>query len=420
MRVYIKTFGCASNKAESGLIRRVLIKDGFELVSSVDEADAVVVNTCTVRKETDLKVMMFLSKIRNKKVVVTGCTAAAQPALISENYPMYSIVSPDCPSMISTALKKEERSIFLVKDSLMMEPVPYRHGVKSTIVVSRGCLGECSYCIVRVAKGRLRSISPDVIKRNVVKAVKAKAYEIRLTAQDIGVYGIDIGTDLPSLLDSLVRVDGCFRLRVGMFKPSSVKDFLNKLVEVYKSEKIYKFIHVPVQSGSDAVLERMKRGYDVNTFKRVIEEFRKNFPNITIFTDIIVGFPGEDDLEFDETCMLLKEIKPDKTHIARYSPRPHTAAASMPQVPESIKKRRSAILHQIVQEIQMEKNNAWVGKTVKATVVDLYLKGGMIARTDEYKTIAIPGCNPTLIGQRVELCVEGATPFYLIGRIIPH
>ncbi|MEM2001656.1 MAG: tRNA (N(6)-L-threonylcarbamoyladenosine(37)-C(2))-methylthiotransferase [Candidatus Methanomethylicaceae archaeon] len=420
MRVYIKTFGCASNKAESGLIRRVLIKDGFELVSSVDEADAIVVNTCTVRKETDLKVMMFLSKIRNKKVVVTGCTAAAQPALISENYPMYSIVSPDCPSMISTALKKEERSIFLVKDRLMMEPVPYRHGVKSTSVVSRGCLGECSYCIVRVAKGRLRSISPDVIKRNVVKAVKAKAYEIRLTAQDIGVYGIDIGTDLPSLLDSLVRVDGCFRLRVGMFKPSSVKDFLNKLVEVYKSEKIYKFIHVPVQSGSDAVLERMKRGYDVNTFKSVIEEFRKNFPNITIFTDIIVGFPGEDDLEFDETCMLLKEIKPDKTHIARYSPRPHTAAASMPQVPESIKKRRSSILHQIVQEIQMEKNNAWVGKTVKATVVDLYLKGGMIARTDEYKTIAIPGCNPTLIGQRVELCVEGATPFYLIGRIIPH
>ncbi|MEM2056379.1 MAG: TRAM domain-containing protein, partial [Thermoplasmatales archaeon] len=164
----------------------------------------------------------------------------------------------------------------------------------------------------------------------------------------------------------------------------------------------------------------LKRGYDVNTFKRVIEEFRKNFPNITIFTDIIVGFPGEDDLEFDETCMLLKEIKPDKTHIARYSPRPHTAAASMPQVPESIKKRRSSILHQIVQEIQMEKNNAWVGKTVKATVVDLYLKGGMIARTDEYKTIAIPGCNPTLIGQRVELCVEGATPFYLIGRIIPH
>ena len=417
MRVYIKTFGCASNKADSGLIRRILIREGFKLVFSSDEADAVVVNTCTVRKETDLKVMSFLSKIRDKKVVVTGCMAAAQPALISEHYPMFSIVSTDCPSMIPTALRKEGRSIFLLKDSSTMEPVPYRQGVKSTIVVSRGCLGECSYCIVRVAKGRLRSISPEVIKKNVIKAVKSGAYEIRLTAQDIGVYGKDIDTDLPSLLGSLVAVGGSFRLRVGMFKPSSVVDFLNTLVEVYKSEKIYKFIHVPVQSGSNTVLERMKRGYDVNTFKRVVEEFRKNFPNITIFTDVIVGFPGESDFEFNETCMLLREIKPDKTHVARYSPRPHTPAASMPQVPESIKKRRSEMLHQIVREIQMEKNKTMIGKTLEATVVDLYLKGGVIARTDEYKTVAISGCDPAMIGQRVKLFVEGATPFYLIGRI---
>ncbi|MBC7112807.1 MAG: tRNA (N(6)-L-threonylcarbamoyladenosine(37)-C(2))-methylthiotransferase [Candidatus Methanomethyliales bacterium] len=417
MRVYIKTFGCASNKAESGLIRKLLIKDGFELVPSVDEADALVVNTCTVRKETDLKVMKFLSKIKDKRVVVTGCMAAAQPALISKHYPMFSIVGPDCPSMISTALRKDGRSVFLVKDSLVMGPVPFRHGVKSTVVVSRGCLGECSYCIVRVAKGRLRSISPDVIERNVVKAVKSGAREIRLSAQDIGVYGIDIGSNLPSLLYSLVSVDGYFKLRVGMFKPSSVIGFLSRLVEVYKSEKIYKFIHVPVQSGSNTVLERMKRGYDVNTFKEVIGEFRKCFPNITIFTDVIVGFPREDDFEFNETCRLLKEIKPDKTHVARYSPRPHTIAASMPQVPDPIKKRRSEVLHRLVREIQMQKNEAWVGKTVEATVVDLYLRGGMIARTDEYKTVAIPGANRSLLGQRVELLVEGATPFYLIGRI---
>ena len=417
MRVYIKTFGCASNKAESGLIRKVLIKDGFELAPSEDEADAVVVNTCTVRKETDLRVMKFLSKIKDKKVVVTGCMAAAQPALISKHYPMFSIVGPDCPAMISSALRGDGRSVFLMKDSLMMEPVPFRHGVKSTVVVSRGCLGECSYCIVRVAKGRLRSISPDVIERNVVKAVRSGAREISLSAQDIGVYGMDIGSNLPSLLYSLVRVDGCFKLRVGMFKPSSVIGFLSRLAEVYKSEKIYKFIHVPVQSGSNTVLERMRRGYCVSTFKEIVGEFRKCFPNITVFTDVIVGFPGEDDFEFDETCELLEEIKPDKTHVARYSPRPHTPAASMPQVPEPIKKKRSEVLHRIVREIQMQKNEGWIGKTAEATVVDLYLRGGVIARTDEYKTVAIPGGNRSLLGQRVELLVEGATPFYLIGRI---
>ncbi|MCQ5362608.1 MAG: tRNA (N(6)-L-threonylcarbamoyladenosine(37)-C(2))-methylthiotransferase [Candidatus Methanomethylicia archaeon] len=417
MRVYIKTFGCASNKAESGLIRKVLIKDGFEFAPSAEEADAIVVNTCTVRKETDLRVMKFLSKIKDKKVVVTGCMAAAQPALVSKYYPTVSIVGPDCPAMISSALRGDGRSVFLMKDSLMMEPVPFRHGVKSTVVVSRGCLGECSYCIVRVAKGRLRSISPDGIGKNVIKAVRSGAREIRLTAQDIGVYGMDIGSNLPSLLYSLVRVDGYFRLRVGMFKPSSVIGFLSRLAEVYKSEKIYKFIHVPVQSGSNTVLERMRRGYGVSTFKEVVGEFRKCFPNITVFTDVIVGFPGEDDFEFDETCELLEEIKPDKTHVARYSPRPHTPAASMPQVPEPIKKRRSEVLHRIVREIQMQKNERWIGKTAEATVVDLYLRGGVIARTDEYKTVAIPGGNRSLLGQRVELLVEGATPFYLIGRI---
>jgi len=420
MRVYVKTFGCASNKAESGLIRRVLARNGFELVHSVDEAEAVVVNTCTVRKETDLRVLKFLSSIRSKKVVVTGCMAAAQPALIAKNFPAFSLVIPDVPSKIPTALKKEGRAFFGFKYNSITEPATYRHGVKSTVVVSRGCLGECSYCIVRVAKGDVRSVSPDIIKRIVAKAVKSGVREIRLSAQDIGVYGTDINTDLPSLLDSLSSVEGYFRLRVGMFKPSSIMHLLTNLLEAYRSEKIYKFVHVPVQSGSDEVLQSMKRGYDVKMFKKVIHEFRKKFQNITIYTDIIVGFPGETDYDFQKTCELLREIRPDKTHVARYSPRPHTMAASMPQIPEPIKKGRSEILHHIMREIQMEKNKAWVGKTVEATVVDFYSKGGMIARTDEYKTVAIPSCNASLLGERVEVEIEEATPFYLVGRINPH
>lgn len=420
MRVYVKTFGCASNKAESGLIRKVLAVNGYELTSSAEEADAFVVNTCTVRRDTDLKVIKYLSAIKGKKVVVTGCMAAAQPALISKHFPLFSIVSPDCVSMIPYALKSEGRAIFVEKSGLLIEPVPYRHGVKCTIVVCRGCLGECSYCIVKVAKGRLRSVSPDKIKKSLVRAVESGIYEIRLTAQDIGVYGRDLGTNLPSLLGDLIGVDGNFRIRVGMFKSSSVIDFLPELINVYRSKKIYKFAHVPVQSGSDIVLERMNRGYDVKAFKKIVEELRKNFPNITIFTDVIVGFPGESDSDFEETCKLLREIRPDKTHIARYSPRPHTPAAAMEQVPESIKKRRSEFLYQILREIQLEKNSAWIGRVVEATVVDFYSKGGMIARTDEYKTVAIPNCDRSLLGWRVKLLVEEATPHYLIGRLSHH
>lgn len=417
MRVYVKTFGCASNKAESGLIKRYLVKSGFELVDSIEEADAVVVNTCTVRKETDLKVIKYLASVKGRKVVVTGCMVAAQPALVSKHAPSFSIVSPNCPSMIPHALNEKGRVLLLKKENESEGIVPYIHGVKCTILISRGCLGGCSYCIVRVAKGSLKSIPLEVVKGCVIEAVKSGALEIRLSAQDTGIYGADIGTDLPSLLNALVSIPGDFRIRVGMFKPSSVLGLLNGLIQNYRSEKVYKFAHIPVQSGSGAILERMRRGYDVNTFRKVVGGLRAAVPNITIFTDVIVGFPGEGDFEFEETCELIREIRPDKTHIARFSPRPHTPAASMPQVPESEKKKRSDVLHKLSREIQKEKNSAWVGRSLEANVVDFYLKGGMVARTDEYKTVVLPGCDPSFLGRRVEVSIEGATPFYLIGRI---
>ncbi|RZN56181.1 MAG: hypothetical protein DSO09_00975 [Candidatus Methanomethylicota archaeon] len=413
MRVYIKTFGCSANKIEEEIIRRKLISSGFYITDSINDADVIIVNTCTVRTETDLKIMKYLSSINktNKKIIVTGCMASAQPALIAKNFPSCSIISPI--SKIDEAIKNNIK-ICLDKEK-PIDSFPYINGIKASILIARGCLGNCSYCIVRIAKGTLKSIHYDIIKNNLLEALNYGAKEIRISAQDTGVYGYDIGVNLAFLLNKLIEIPKDFIMRIGMFKPSSVLPFLNQLLDLYSSEKIYKFIHIPVQSGSNKILEKMNRGYNIETFKKVLNAFRERFPNITLYTDIIVGFPGEEEYEFNETYKLLMEIKPDKTHISRFTPRPHTLAAAMPQVPEYIKKKRSKELSRITKEIQLENNSKWIGKIVEALVIERN-NNRILARTKEYKNIILPNCNISL-GEKIEVMIDDATPFCLIGRI---
>jgi MiaB-like tRNA modifying enzyme len=413
MRVYIKTFGCSANKIEEEIIRRKLISSGFYITDSINDADVIIVNTCTVRTETDLKIMKYLSSINkiNKKIIVTGCMASAQPALIAKNFPSCSIISPI--SKIDEAIKNNIK-ICLDKEK-PIDSFPYINGIKASILIARGCLGNCSYCIVRIAKGTLKSIHYDIIKNNLLEALNYGAKEIRISAQDTGVYGYDIGLNLAFLLNKLIEIPKDFIMRIGMFKPSSVLPFLNQLLDLYSSEKIYKFIHIPVQSGSNKILEKMNRGYNIETFKKVLNAFRERFPNITLYTDIIVGFPGEEEYEFNETYKLLMEIKPDKTHISRFTPRPHTLAAAMPQVPEYIKKKRSKELSRITKEIQLENNSKWIGKIVEALVIERN-NNRILARTKEYKNIILPNCNISL-GEKIEVMIDDATPFCLIGRI---
>ncbi|MBM5804723.1 MAG: tRNA (N(6)-L-threonylcarbamoyladenosine(37)-C(2))-methylthiotransferase [Candidatus Verstraetearchaeota archaeon] len=417
MKVYIKTFGCFSNKAESETVAKLLEATGFKLARSLDDAGAVVVNTCTVRGETELRVLKFLTALSGRRVVVTGCMAAVQPTLISKHAPNFSIVSPHNLPSIPLALQSESRSVILRPHEALPEPAPFRSGVKYTIAISRGCLGSCSYCIVRLARGHLRSLPHERVIPFISNAVKGGAWEIRLTAQDTGVYGRDTGTDLPALLNGVTAIDGDFRVRVGMFNPSSVCNLIERLIRSYQSDKIYKFVHIPVQSGSNKVLCEMKRGYDAKSFKKIVNAFRSAFPNLVLFTDVIVGYPDETDQDFEETCNLIRATRPDKTHIARFSPRPHTPASSLKQVAESVKKCRSEVLTRLTRGVQTANNSRWVGWVVDATVVDIYRRGGMIARTDEYKTIAISKCERSMLGKRFSIRVHSCTPFYLKGTI---
>lgn len=419
MRVLIKTFGCASNRAETSALEGLLRGAGFEICHRLASAEAVVVNTCTVRRDTELKVMKYISSLRGKRVLVTGCMAEVQPSAISSSFPHASIVSPHNLPMVAEALARGGRTVAMAHSPHPPDPAPFGRGVRHLVVISRGCLGDCSYCIVRLARGRLVSVPVQKVVDSVATAVRRGAKEVFLSAQDTGVYGSDTGTDLPSLLERVLALEGDFRVRVGMFGPASIMPFLGRLADSYRSAKLYKFAHIPVQSGSDRILGLMGRPYGACDFLRVVSSLRSCNPALTLYTDVIVGFPGETEDDFSDTCRLIEATRPSKTHIARFSPRPHTPASAMRQVPEEIKKRRSQALTDLARRVQSESNSAWLGRVVEATVVDTFARGGVIARTDEYKTVALPGTRP-MLGTRLEVTVTSATPHFLVGEINRH
>jgi len=416
LRVFVKTFGCELNRADSEVIAELLNCNSIGITDSEGDADAVVVNTCTVREETESKVLQYISSVGNKRVVATGCMAAAQPGLLRSIYPEISIVTINNLHDLVRALR--DRVVSVKKGGSYPAPAPFKSGVVHTIPISRGCIGECSYCIARLARGGLSSTPPEVILSIVESATSSGALEIRLAAQDAGAYGLDIGHSLISLLRLVAALPYDFRIRVGMFKLSSVWAFFDELMDCYASKKIYKFVHMPLQSGSDHVLSLMHRGYTVGMYLEAVKRMRSRFPEITLATDIIVGYPGETEDDFKETCEVVEAITPDKIHISRFTPRPHTPASLLEQVPEPVKKARSRILARKKISIQASRNKKWIGREVEATILASRKGIGAIARTDEYKPVLLRGADCLALGSRHTLEITGCSPFSLVGKVI--
>ncbi|MGC9009486.1 MAG: tRNA (N(6)-L-threonylcarbamoyladenosine(37)-C(2))-methylthiotransferase [Sulfolobales archaeon] len=433
-RVYVETYGCALNKADSIIMINEIEKAGGVVTSSIDEADVILINTCIVRRETEERMILRLKELRekyvpSKKIIVAGCMASVLPATIREIIPEASIVSTHGIYRISKALNSREPIyIGLSKDLSEFREINLPRGfllsnkedLSIPIPIAQGCMGDCSFCITKYARPLLKSYDPKVIKRAVEEAVNLGYKEIELTAQDTAVYGFDLrkGFLLPDLLRELVDIEGDFMIRVGMMNPQWLDKIIDDLIEVYKNPKIFKFIHIPVQSGDDRVLKIMKRGYTVQEFIEYVNEFRRKIPDINIATDIIVGHPGEDEEAFKNTVRLLEELRFDRVHIAQYSIRPFTEAASMPQVDENIKKSRSTILQKIQERIGLEINRSFLNTRVKTLVVKRGYKGkGYIGRSVSYRTIVINNIDQNYLGKWIYVNINDATYFDLRGSL---
>ena len=233
----------------------------------------------------------------------------------------------------------------------------------SVIPVNYGCLGSCAYCCVVFARGHLRSYPIKEVVERVKSDLASGSREFWITSQDTACYGRDLKSNLADLLQALGGLPGDFKVRVGMMTPNMVTDMQNRLIEAFKSEKIFKFLHLPVQSGDDETLKRMRRFYTAEQFRCIVEAFRAELPDLTLATDVIVGFPGETAEAFENTLKLLEDVKPDVVNVSKFFARPKTAASKMQDglVEREEIKRRSTVTAQLAKRISFEQIKHWVG-----------------------------------------------------------
>ncbi|NJE04152.1 tRNA (N(6)-L-threonylcarbamoyladenosine(37)-C(2))-methylthiotransferase [Thermococcus sp. MV11] len=422
VRVHVETYGCTRNRADAEIMEAILLRAGYELAESPESADYVVVNTCAVKDPTEKHMRERIKELLDsgKKVIVTGCLVHVNPGAIDPR--VSGILGVKSIDRIAEAISVAERGGKLISvegwrersiDKLEL-PRLWKSGVAFVVPISEGCLNACTYCATRFARGVLKSYKPELVVRWVKEALARGYKEIQLSSEDTGCYGFDIGTNLAELLDEITAIEGDFRVRVGMMNPNHVLKFLDELVEAYRDEKVYKFLHLPVQSGDDEVLRRMGRTYTAEEFEEIVRTFRRRIPHLNLNTDIIVGFPGESDDAFQNTVELVKRVRPDKINVSRYSPRPGTIAARWKQLPGWKVKERSRLLHRLRLQIAYEINRTYVGKTVEVLVHGEGKKGGIEGRTSNYKDIILDSGRP---GEFLEVKVDWAGSTYLRGTV---
>jgi MiaB-like tRNA modifying enzyme len=279
------------------------------------------------------------------------------------------------------------------------------------VPIAEGCLGNCSYCATKIARKNLVSFSSEKI---VEKIKSSKAKEIQLTSQDLSVYGMEKGNQgLVPLLKEVVKIERDFKIKLGMMNPGYTIKMMDELLDIFESDKVYKFIHLPLQSGSNDLLKKMNRTYLSEDFIKISESFRKRFKETIIATDIIVGHPLETEGDFEKTVKVLKKIKPEVVHIFKFSRRKGTEDFLLRDLPDRIKKDRSRVLTSLCQEINLERNKKYLNKSLEVLVVD-EKKNNYLARTNSGRAVILKKGE---IGQHYKVKIIDYRWNYLIGKI---
>lgn len=421
--IYFETYGCTLNKADTALMKSIALDRGYGVVDSPEKAEVIVINTCTVRLDTEVKMLKRIRELyklfgNSKCIVVAGCMAAAQPYTIKKVAPKVVLVSPQNIVRFLEAMESGQDLILGERDTTYLKPCV--EGAVAAVPIAEGCVGQCSFCITKLARRRLRSYKAETVVKAVEEAVRRGAVEIELAAQDSGCYGLDIGSRLPDLIKEILdKVEGRYMLRIGMTNPDTVFDIVDELVEVLREPRVYKYLHIPLQSADDRVLKLMKRRYTYDEFKYLVLEFRRKVVGISIATDIIVGHPGEDDEAFERTVKAVEELQFDKVHIAQYTIRPRTESAAMKQVPEHVKKFRSSTLAKVVERVGLEVNQEYIGSLAKVVVTHKSIRGNAIGRTYNYKPVVLIGDEASYrLGGEHTAFISSATFFDLRGYFV--
>jgi len=413
MKLYFETYGCSANQNNTEIMQGLVVRQGHKLVEKPGESDAIIINTCIVKGPTETRIRRRTQDFQklNKPIILAGCMpdVRSQDLKLKNVYLLGVKHIKDLPKLLSSLNQNYLANQAEIKIST--EKIP-KNPVIGITQISEGCLGNCAFCATKLAKGSLYSFPQEDILNSVKSDLEKGCKEIWLTSQDLASYGLDSGNPkLPELLNKILCLPFDFYLRLGMMNPNNVTKIKKDLIKIFKNEKVYKFLHIPVQSGSNRILKEMNRFYTHEDFLELVNEFRKEVPNIVISTDIIVGFPGEAEQDFKETLDLLKEVKPEILNLSKYWPMKGTPASKLKQVPREIVIKRVTETQNIYKSLQ--NNSKWQGWQGKV-LVNKKSKKGFFARNLFYKRVLIKS-KENLSGKFLEVIIKETNKNCLIG-----
>lgn len=418
--IYIETYGCTFNVSDSEVLAGLLDQAGYRVVTDLSMADAVIINSCTVKDRSHLEFRKRLEELKRivPSVVIAGCIprVPAQSRELSAYSQLGTDTLADVVDVVERTLAGERvHRLARMNNERLSLPKVRRNPAVEIIPINKGCLGACAFCQTVIARGRLHSFPEEAITAQLESAVRDGVSHVWLTSQDCGAYGLDRDTNLPQLLRKVARVRGDYRVRVGMANPDLLGGFLGEYVDALADAKFYRFAHVPLQSGSNRVLGEMRRRYTADDFRRICEALRRQMPDVTIATDVIAGYPTETDEDFQQTLDLLSETRVAVVNRSRFSPRPGTAAARLQALPSRVVSERSRALSRVTEELVAADLRAWVGWRGDARVEDCSKPGAALARNASYKPLVLRGAFPP--GQRVCVSAREVDGFHLVAEV---
>lgn len=451
-RVHIETWGCQMNTADSERMLELLKARDYEMVGSPEEADLILLNTCHIREKARHKVMSRLGVLKELKqktpgltIAVAGCVAQAEGARMIQDAPTIDVLFgpgriDDLPQLLDQFALTKKPAVALGFKSSSREghtllsartfgdeglaarvappTVSGKHEVSRYVNIQQGCDNFCTFCVVPLTRGREISKAPQQVVQECELMVGAGAREITLLGQNVNSYGLDIGTDMVALLKQVAQIDGLERIR---FTTSNPHDFTESLAELFLIEpKLGRYLHLPVQSGSDRILTAMKRKVTASEYRQKISWLRQRIPDVALSTDLIVGFPGETDQDFQETLELVEEIGFSFCFAFKYSPRKNTPAARYQnQVPEDVKESRLKKLNLQQDHITRAQQLAQIGRLRRVLFHYESQKnpGFYYGRTEHFRLVRVES-SKNLIGQMSDVFITDGNKTALIGNLV--
>lgn len=430
-KVYIETYGCQMNLADSEVVSSLLHDDGYEFTKSLDQADVALVNTCSIRDHAEQRVISRLGEFKRYKtgnpelvIGVLGCMAERLRSKLLDHLKLVDIVvGPDeyrkLPGLINAAFEGEKGiAVKLSKVENYDDIIPLRtDGVSAWISVMRGCDKFCTFCVVPYTRGRERSRTLHSVVREIEQLVDRGFREVTLLGQNVNSYR-DGDSDFADLLTAVARIDPKLRVRFTTSHPQDMSDKLIQSIADYRN--ICSYIHLPVQSGSDRILESMNRTYTIEHYLDLVAKIKSSIPGVALSTDIIAGFPTETEEDHRATLDIIRDVEYDGAFMFKYSPRENTKAWSMgDDVPDDVKSRRLNEIIHLQRSISLDINKRTVGKSYEVLVEGKSKKSDsyFMGRTDANKTVVFPE-GECKVGDYINVKIYDANAATLFGHVV--